>query len=119
MQSINVGHLYKKRTVRRLSGDIIDLIDEANGGYIIKGGRVVNQERFDEMRKIEEDKKVAAQAILHQKVDESAPDRNMTAQEAVKQSTKMEELEKKNEELNTKFDALDTKLDAILKAITK
>ena len=110
--TINVGHLYKKRTVRRLSGNIIDLIDEANGGYIIKGGRVVNQERFDELRKIEEDKKVAAQAILHQKVDESAPDRTVAP-------NKMEELEKKNEALNTKVDALDTKLDAILKALNK
>lgn len=117
--TINVGHLYKKRTVRRLSGEIIDLVDEANGGYIIRRGQIVNQERYDELKKIEEDKIKAAQAIIHQKVDDNAPDRTVTAQEAIKNNSKMEELEQNQSAINTKVDALDTKLDAILKALNK
>jgi hypothetical protein len=35
MGGINIGHLHRKRTVRRMSGEIIDLTDEANGGAII------------------------------------------------------------------------------------
>ena len=41
--SVNIGHLYKKRTVRRLSGNIIDMVDESNGGVNISRGNVVNQ----------------------------------------------------------------------------
>jgi hypothetical protein len=110
--TINVGHLYKKRTVRRLSGEIIDLVDEANGGYIIRRGQIVNQERYDELKKIEEDKIKAAQAVIHQKVDDNAPDRNVTAQEAIKNNSKMEELE-------TKVNSMDSKLEAILNALNK
>jgi len=62
--SVKVGHLYRKRTVRDLSGNIIDLRDEANGGIIISKGQVVNQVRLDEMAKVEEDKRIAATASL-------------------------------------------------------
>ena len=52
----------RKRTLRNLDGSIRDLLDETNGGYIIKNGIVVNQERYDELRRIEEDKRKAALA---------------------------------------------------------
>jgi len=110
--TINVGHLYKKRTVRSMDGTIRELYDEADGGWIIRGGRVVNQEKFNEMKKIEEDKKLAAQAVLHQKVEADVPDRTVKAEEAIKNQSRLDELEKKQ-------DSMDSKLDAILKAIQK
>ena len=39
--------------------------DQANGGVIISKGRVVNQERVDELARIEEDKKNAAVAFAN------------------------------------------------------
>lgn len=113
MSNINVhGHLYKKRIVRNTAGQIIDWQDEANGGWIIRKGQIVNQERYDEWKKQEEDKKIAAQAILNQKVDPNAPDRTVTAKEAVEQQNKQQELEQR-------IDAQDKKLDAILEALSK
>lgn len=95
-----------------MDGTIRELYDEADGGWIIRGGRVVNQEKFNEMKKIEEDKKLAAQAVLHQKVEENTPDRTVKAEEAIKNQSRLDELEKKQ-------DSMDSKLDAILKAIQK
>lgn len=106
------NHLFKKRIVRNTAGNIIDLYDEADGGWIIQKGRVVNQERYNEMLQKEEDRKTAAQAIQHQKVDEAAPDRTVSGTEAIKNNTKIEELEKR-------IDGVDTKLDAILNALKK
>jgi hypothetical protein len=107
MGNINVGHLYKKRTVRRLSGEIIDLVDEANGGYIIRGGRVVNQELFDEMARKEEDRKIAAQAILNPVAAPAQVEESRTVS-----PSKLSELEKR-------IDSQDAKLDAILAALKK
>lgn len=104
---VNIGHLYKKRTVRNLSGGIIDLIDESNGGVIISKGRVVNQERINEMAKIEEDKKTAAIAFT---AEVSAP--QAVQEQRVVAPTKMQEMEKK-------IEAQDVKLDAILKLLEK
>lgn len=112
MGSINVGHLYKKRTVRNMDGSIRELFDEADGGWIIRGGRVVNEEKFAELQRIEEDRKLAAQAVLHQKTEENVPDRSVTGEEAIKNQSRLDELEKKQ-------DSMDSKLDAILKAIQK
>lgn len=61
--TINIGHLFRKRTVRNLGGGIIDMLDEANGGVLIRKGQVVNQERINELAKIEEDKRKAATAF--------------------------------------------------------
>lgn len=107
MGNINVGHLYKKRTVRKLSGEIIDLVDEANGGYIIRNGRVVNQELYDEMKRKEEDRKLAAQAILN-----PAPVPADVEEQRSASPSKLSELEKR-------IDSQDAKLDAILAAIKK
>lgn len=98
----------KKKIVKNTSGQIIDWFDETNGGWIIKKGEVVNVEKFNEFKKIEEDKRLAAQAIAFQKVDDNAPDRTQTPA----QVAKVEELEKK-------VNDMDSKLDAILKAISK
>lgn len=98
----------RKSVVKDLSGNIITMLDETDGGYIVRNRNIVNQEKWQEYLKKEEDKKIAAQAILHQKVDANAPDRTI----APTQNAKVEALEKKVEDM-------DSKLDAILKAISK
>lgn len=104
---INIGHLYKKRTVRGLSGNIIDMVDETNGGVIISKGRVVNQERINELAKIEQDKKNAATAFV---TPSEAP--SNVVEQRVTTPSKMDELEKR-------IDSQDAKLDAILAALKK
>lgn len=98
----------RKSVVKDLNGNIITMLDETDGGYIVRNRNIVNHEKWQEYLKKEEDKKIAAQAILHQKVDENAPDRTI----APSQNAKVEALEKKVEDM-------DSKLDAILKAISK
>lgn len=98
----------RKSVVKDLSGNIITMLDETDGGYIVRNRNIVNQEKWQEYLKKEEDKKIAAQAILHQKVDANAPDRTINPT----QNAKVEALEKKVEDM-------DSKLDAILKAISK
>jgi uncharacterized protein YceH (UPF0502 family) len=98
----------RKSVVKDLNGNIITMLDETDGGYIVRNRNIVNQEKWAEYLKKEEDKKIAAQAILHQKVDDHAPDRTVSPA----QNAKVEALEKKVEDM-------DSKLDAILKAISK
>lgn len=108
-----VGDLSRKRTVRKLSGQLVDLLDEANGGWIIKGGQIVNQTRYDELRKIEEDKAKAGQAQHHavvpppdvQEMREGKPNRMENIEKRI------EDTEKKTEDRLAKQDE---KLDAIL-----
>jgi len=103
--SVQVGHLARKRVVKDLAGNIIDMMDEVNGGYIVKGRQVVNPERWAELQAIEEDRKLAAKAVSMQKIDDNAPDRTVVP-------GKVEELEKK-------VTAMDDKLNAILEALKK
>lgn len=103
-------HLYRKSTMRDLSGNIINLIDETNGGYIIRNRQVVNQERWDEIVKIERDKIEAAKAVTHQVSSPHAEQRNGTPAQVKAQPDKLEALEKR-------IDSQDAKLDAILKAL--
>ena len=107
MGNINVGQLYRKRTVRSLSGNIIDMVDETNGGVIISRGRVVNQERIDELARLEKDRQTAAQA---QAQPVEAP--QAIAEQRVVAPTKLQEMEKR-------IEAQDAKLDAILAALKK
>lgn len=71
--SVEVGNLFRKRIVRGLDGHIIELVDETDGGVIIERGRIVNQEKYDEMLKIEKDRALAAQAEAHAKTDDNPP----------------------------------------------
>jgi hypothetical protein len=105
--TVNMGQLYKKRVIYNMNGGIRELTDETNGGRIISNGHVVNQERYDELLKIEEDKRIAAQAIAHQV---SAP--THVAEGRTATPSKMQELEKR-------IDSQDAKLDAILAALKK
>ena len=106
MPPINTsGHLYRKRTVRSLSGNIIDMSDEANGGVIISKGRVVNQEYVDELARKEADRKLAGKAMAEQVTIPDAPDRTAPP-------SRIDELEKR-------INSQDAKLDAILAALNK
>lgn len=106
--SVNVGHLYRKRTVRNLAGQVIDMLDETDGsGVIISKGRVVNEDKVIEINKKEEDRKLAATAFVNP-VD--APE-EVREQRTVAPS-KMQEME-------AKIEAQDKKLDAILQALSK
>lgn len=104
--TINIGHLYRKRTVRNLKGQIIDMLDEADGGVIISKGRVMNQEKVDEIAKKELDRKTAATEATQTHV---APE---VAEIRVTQPNKIQELEKR-------ISDQDAKLDAILAALKK
>lgn len=109
IMSINISNrMARKSVVKDLSGNIITMLDETDGGYIVRNRSIVNPEKWQQHLQREEDKKIAAQAIIHQKVDENAPDRTG----APTQNAKVEALEKKVEDM-------DNKLDAILKALNK
>ena len=69
--SVNVGHLFRKRTVRDLNGNIIDMSDDTKGGAIVSKGNVVNQVAMDELIAKENDKKPAAVAFT---VNHDAPE---------------------------------------------
>ena len=103
--SVIVGDLHKKKTVRNMSGEIIDMLDETNGGWIIRNKQVVNQKRYDEILKIEYDKSVAAKAIAEQVSFPDAPDRTISP-------SKVDVLEKK-------VAGMEGKLDKILSALNK
>ena len=103
---INVsGHMARKSIVRDISGNVINMIDETDGGWVIRNRQVVNQEKYDRILKAEEDKKIAAQAIAHQVSRPDAPDRTVVP-------GKMEALEQR-------INDQDAKLDAILAALKK
>lgn len=105
MSDINIaGQMSRKSIVKDLSGNIITLLDESDGGYIIRNRQIVNQAKWDEMVRKEKDKQEAAKAITMQKVDHNAPDRTIAP-------TKVDALEKRINEQ-------DKKLDAILAALT-
>lgn len=90
MGTINIGHLYRKRTVRNLAGNIVDMQDDADGGVIISKGRVVNQEKIDELAAKEKDRQTAAAA---QTQGIAVP--QAVVEERAVAPTKMQELEKK------------------------
>jgi hypothetical protein len=102
-----VGTLFRKRTVRNLSGQVVDMRDDADGGIIISKGQVVNQEKINEIAAKEKDRQTAAVAST---VQVDAPDH--VAEERVTAPTKIQEIEKKIAEQ-------DTKLDAILALLSK
>lgn len=93
--------------MRSLSGNIIDMVDESNGGVIISRGHVVNQERVDELAQLEKDRQTAAQAALQ---PASVPQE--LSEQRVAAPTKLQEMEKR-------IEAQDAKLDAILAALSK
>ena len=112
MTTIIADHLMRKSTMKDINGNIINLIDETNGGYIIRNRQVVNQERWEELLKIEQDKREAALAPTKAVESPNVHLRNGTAHEATTQINKVDELEQR---LNKQ----DEKLDLILQALKK
>lgn len=88
-----------------MNGNIINMIDELNGGWIIRNRQVVNQARWDELQKIEQDKREAAKAASLAINNPNAPDRTASP-------SKVDALEQR-------VNGLDAKLDQILNALKK
>lgn len=108
MANTQVGKLHKKSIVRGLDGGIRDMRDEANGGWIVRGGSVVNQEKWGEYCKMLKDKEDSAKALAQPKIREDYSE----TKDATPEPSRVDKLEEKVE-------ALDSKLDAILKAVSK
>lgn len=99
-----VGKLHKNRIVRDLRGNIVDWIDEADGGWIVQKGQVVNPDKWNEHLQKEKDRQEAAKAVTLQATND-VPERASTP-------SKVEELEKR-------MDGIDDKLDSILNALKR
>lgn len=116
---INVaGHMVRKSITKDTSGNIINMIDEKDGGWIVKNRQIVNQDKWNELVQKEADKREAAKA----------------ATEAIGVSPELSALRNKTgvtiEDLNSakstdedRIDRLekkvDEKFDAILKLLQK
>jgi len=101
--AVEIGRLYKKTITRDLSGNIINLQDEADGGWIIRNRQVVNQEKYQQLLRKEEDRRIAAQASAQ---PISAP------VEVVAKRTGPSESD-------VRIQKLEDKMDLILKALNK
>lgn len=113
--SINVsGHMARKSVVKDLAGNIINLIDETDGGYIVRNRQVVNQDKWQALLKKEQEKKEAALAVTKAV---SAPPEVVEARTKAPGTAntpdKMAEMESRLEK------KIDEKFDAILKALQK
>lgn len=104
--STQVGNLYRKSILRDLNGNVRNWLDETDGGWIIKDYQVVNQEKYNEHLKKEEDRKLAARAQA-----EGVAVPQAVAENRAVPPSKLEEFEKR---LNNQ----DEKLDKILEALS-
>lgn len=102
----------KKSTMKDLNGNIINLVDETDGGWIIRGRQVVNQEKWDALVKKEQDRIEASKAAANAIASPNAEIRNQSPEVARQELSKVNDLEKR-------IDAQDKKLDAILEALKK
>jgi hypothetical protein len=105
-------HFAKKKVVHDMSGNIIDLYDETQGGWIIQKRQVVNQERWGEILKKQKDDIEAAKAQSLAVNNPNAPDRNINPQVSTANKERLDELEKK-------VGDMDSKLDVIIKSLNK
>jgi hypothetical protein len=104
----NPSNLSKKSVLKDLNGNIINLLDETDGGWIIRNRRVVNQSKFDELVKKENDKRIASKAVAEQV---SASPEVLASR--LGQSVKTEKTEKTD--LEKRVDNMESKLDSLLK----
>lgn len=116
--SVNIApHLVHKQIVRNINGDIITLKDEENGGYIIRGGKVVNEEAWENYVKKEQDKQKAREVSIKAITNpEEFTNTNASTEDRNTQPSKTEELEKKFDEFKKD---VDDKFSQIMKAIQK
>lgn len=97
--------MMKKSIVKDMNGNIINMMDELNGGWIVRNRQIVNPTRWAELQKIEQDKREAAKAASLAVNNPQAPDRTATP-------SKVDALEQR-------VNGLDAKLDQILNALKK
>jgi hypothetical protein len=114
--NFNPSGLRKKSILRDTNGRIINWLDEANGGWIIKNRQVVNQGRYEEEMQKEKDKHTAASAIAEQVV---ATPENLALRTGVIRTESPVNTPSKVDELEKKVNDMDSKLEAILKAVAK
>jgi hypothetical protein len=107
MGNINVGTLYRKSILRDTKGNIINWLDESDGGYIIRNRQVVNQAKYDEYLRKEQDKRTAAQAVTVQVKSNFEAQRSGAIRT---DNTKVEDLEKKVNSMDDKLNAILAKL---------
>lgn len=121
--SVNVaGHMARKSVTKDMRGNIINMIDEKDGGWIVRDRQIVNIEKWNELVKQEEDRKKAALAATEAIAvsPELAALRN-------KAGVSQEELAKvqsgqstdKMQEFENRLNKQDEKLDAILNLLKK
>ena len=108
----NPSNLRKKSITRDIHGNIINWLDEADGGWIIRGRRIVNQEKYDEYVKKEHDKQVAAQAAAQQV---AAPAESLALRNGEKVETKVEV----KTDLEKRVDGMESNIAEILKLLKK
>jgi len=84
----------RKSKVMDLGGNIIDLLDETNGGYIIRGRQIVNHEKWEEILQKERDRVSAARAMTEAVSNPSSVDRNVNPTEQNSLRSEVEELKK-------------------------
>lgn len=112
------GRMARKRIVRNSSGQILDMLDESGGGWIIKGGQVVNQEEYAKMLKKQEDEREAAKAVT-MAVQASAEVEAMRNGKPGAVPVPAPSAPDRVDALEQRIDAQDAKLDKILDALTK
>lgn len=110
--TVNIAsRMARKRVVKDMRGNIIDLIDENDGGYIIRNRQIVNQEKYQEILKKEADKREAAQAMAKA----ITPPPEVIEMRQGGQASK--DIKEMKEQFNEFKKEVDTKFDAILQAI--
>lgn len=112
----------RKSITKDMNGNIINLIDETDGGYIVRNRQVVNHDKWNKLVQIEQDRREAAKAALEAIAvsAELAELRNKTGvtPEQVEQAKKGQHVEVKTD-IEKRVDGLEDKLDQILKALQK
>lgn len=106
----NPSNLRRKSITKDISGNIINWVDETDGGWIVRGRQIVNQDKWNAFVKREEDKRVASQASAEQV---SAPQSAVASRQGVPPiSTPTPQ--PKVDDLSKRVDNMESKLDAIL-----
>ena len=108
----NPSNLRRKSILRDTSGNIINWLDEADGGWIIRNRQVVNPDKWNAILKAEEDKRIAAQAAAQpvQASPEAEALRKGNGKSTASPLSKVDELEKKVDNMESKLDAILSKL---------
>jgi len=98
--TINIApRMARKSKVVDMAGNIIDLLDETSGGYIIRRRQIVNPEKWQEHLQKEQDKRKAAQAMTEAISNPSSVDRNVNPKEESALKVEVEGLKKQLAEL--------------------